>query len=66
MLLKNRKIGLGAIEKIYREEDAVPLAKALYDGGLPCAEVTFRTSAAKAAIAAMRAAFPEMLVVRAQ
>ena len=28
-------------------KDAVPLAKALCEGGLPCAEVTFRTDAAE-------------------
>ena len=33
--------------------DAVPLARALIDGGLPCAEVTFRTAAAPDAISAM-------------
>ena len=30
--------------------NAEPLAKALIDGGLPCAEVTFRTAAAKESI----------------
>ena len=28
-------------------KDALPLAKALCEGGLPCAEVTFRTDAAE-------------------
>lgn len=41
--------------------DADPLADALIGGGLPCAEVTFRTGAAQAAIAAL-ASRPEMLV----
>ncbi|MCL2218016.1 MAG: bifunctional 4-hydroxy-2-oxoglutarate aldolase/2-dehydro-3-deoxy-phosphogluconate aldolase [Defluviitaleaceae bacterium] len=41
---------------------AVDLAKALCDGGLPCAEVTFRTAGAAEAIRAMTQAFPEMLV----
>jgi 2-dehydro-3-deoxyphosphogluconate aldolase/(4S)-4-hydroxy-2-oxoglutarate aldolase len=35
---------------IERVEDAWPLAQALKAGGLPCAEVTFRTEAAEAAI----------------
>jgi 2-dehydro-3-deoxyphosphogluconate aldolase/(4S)-4-hydroxy-2-oxoglutarate aldolase len=35
---------------IERAEDAWPLAQALKAGGLPCAEVTFRTAAAEAAI----------------
>ena len=42
--------------------DAVPLAAALCNGGLPCAEVTFRTEAAAGAIAAIRKAFPELLL----
>lgn len=33
--------------------DAAPLGQALIDGGLPCAEVTFRTAAAPDAIAAL-------------
>ncbi|HEX8940519.1 MAG TPA: bifunctional 4-hydroxy-2-oxoglutarate aldolase/2-dehydro-3-deoxy-phosphogluconate aldolase [Candidatus Limnocylindrales bacterium] len=41
---------------------AAPLAAALAEGGLPLAEVTFRTDAAAAAIAAMRAARPDVLV----
>lgn len=43
-------------------EDAVPLAKALCDGGLACAEVTFRTAAAKESIRKMSEAFPHMLI----
>jgi 2-dehydro-3-deoxyphosphogluconate aldolase / (4S)-4-hydroxy-2-oxoglutarate aldolase len=38
---------------IERAEDAWPLAQALKAGGLPCAEVTFRTAAAEAAIRAI-------------
>src|SRR5688572_15519913 len=44
-----------------RAADAAPLAEALLAGGLPCAEVTFRTEAAAAAIEAM-ARYPEMVV----
>ena len=43
-------------------EDALPLAKALCEGGLPCAEVTFRTDAAEESIIIMTEAFPDMLV----
>lgn len=43
-------------------KDAVPLAKALVEGGLPCAEVTFRTEAAEESIRFMAEQFPEMLV----
>ena len=47
--------------KIDHAEDAAPLAEALITGGLPVAEVTFRTSAAEEAIKEMKK-FPEMLV----
>lgn len=42
--------------------DALPLAEALIRGGLPCAEVTFRTDAAEESIRLMSTAWPEMLV----
>jgi len=42
--------------------DAAPLAKALINGGLPCAEVTFRTAAAEESIRVMSEKYPEMLV----
>ena len=40
------KIGIIPVIALDNVEDAAPLAKALCDGGLPCAEVTFRTAAA--------------------
>ena len=43
-------------------KDARPLAQALVEGGLPCAEVTFRTAAAEESIKIMTSEFPEMLV----
>ena len=43
-------------------KDAAPLAKALCEGGLPCAEVTFRTEAAEESIRIMSEQFPEMLI----
>ena len=45
------KIGIVPVVKIDNAKDAAPLAKALINGGLPCAEVTFRTAAAEEAIA---------------
>ncbi|MEL7129668.1 MAG: bifunctional 4-hydroxy-2-oxoglutarate aldolase/2-dehydro-3-deoxy-phosphogluconate aldolase [Pseudomonadota bacterium] len=42
--------------------DAVPLADALRTGGMGVVEVTLRTDAALEGIAAMKSAFPEMLV----
>lgn len=62
VLKKVEEIGIVPVVKINRASDAVPLAKALCEGGLPCAEVTFRTAAAADAIRAMTEAFPEMLV----
>ena len=56
------KIGIVPVIALDRAEDAEPLAKALCDGGLPCAEVTFRTAAAEESIRIMSDRFPEMLV----
>ncbi|MFA6540612.1 MAG: bifunctional 4-hydroxy-2-oxoglutarate aldolase/2-dehydro-3-deoxy-phosphogluconate aldolase [Bacteroidota bacterium] len=42
--------------------DAEPLAQALIDGGLPCAEITFRTAAAKEAMTRISKKFPSMLM----
>ena len=44
------RIGIVPVVVIDNAEDAVPLAKALSEGGLPAAEITFRTSAAAEAI----------------
>ena len=44
------------------ERDAAPLAKALCEGGVPVAEVTFRAAGADKAIAIMKEACPDMLV----
>lgn len=43
-------------------KDAIPLADALVEGGLSCAEVTFRTEAAEESIRLMCGKYPEMLV----
>ena len=56
------KIGIIPVIALDHVEDAAPLAKALCDGGLPCAEVTFRTDAAEESIRIMSEQFPEMLV----
>ncbi|MBQ1261121.1 MAG: bifunctional 4-hydroxy-2-oxoglutarate aldolase/2-dehydro-3-deoxy-phosphogluconate aldolase [Clostridia bacterium] len=55
-------IGLIPVIKIENAEDAVPLAKALIDGGLPAAEITFRTAQAAEAIKNITEAYPDMLV----
>ena len=55
-------IGIVPVIKIDDAKDAAPLAKALIEGGLPCAEVTFRTAAAKEAIAIIAKEYPDMIV----
>ena len=55
-------IGIVPVIAIDDAEKAVPLAKALAAGGLPVAEVTFRTAAGEAAIRAISREVPEMLV----
>ena len=44
------KLKLVPVVVIENAEDAEPLAQALIEGGLPCAEVTFRTAAAADAV----------------
>lgn len=56
------KIGIIPVVVLDDAKDAEPLGKALMEGGLPCAEVTFRTAAAEESIRIMAEAFPDMLV----
>lgn len=55
---------LGVVPVVVLEDakDAAPLAKALVEGGLPCAEVTFRTDAAEESIKIMTSEYPDMFV----
>ena len=53
-------IGIIPVIAIDDAAKAVPLARALADGGLPAAEVTFRTAAAEDAIKAIAKEVPEM------
>lgn len=55
-------IGIIPVIKINETKKAVPLAKALIEGGLPAAEVTFRTDAAEESIRAISKAYPDMIV----
>lgn len=57
-----RALGVVPVVALDRAEDALPLVDALADGGLACAEITFRTAAAAAAIALVRAHRPRILV----
>ncbi len=62
VLEKIQKIGIVPVVVLNDAKDAAPLAKALCEGGLPCAEVTFRTDAAEESIKIMTTEFPDMLV----
>lgn len=57
-----RDLGILPVIAIEDADKAVPLAKALCDGGLPAAEITFRTACAKEAIMRIRRELPDMLV----
>ena len=57
-----QNIGVIPVIKIDASEDALPLGKALLAGGLPVAEVTFRTAAGEKAIQILRKELPEILV----
>ncbi|MBQ7500815.1 MAG: bifunctional 4-hydroxy-2-oxoglutarate aldolase/2-dehydro-3-deoxy-phosphogluconate aldolase [Clostridia bacterium] len=57
-----RKTGIVPVVVIEDAKDAEPLAKALCEGGLPCAEVTFRTDAAEEAIGIITKKYPDMLI----
>ena len=61
-LVKLSQIGIVPVVALNDINDAGPLAKALCDGGLPCAEVTFRTDCAEEAIRVMTTEFPQMFV----
>lgn len=62
VLQKMGQIGIIPVVVLNDVKDAKPLAKALLDGGLPCAEVTFRTEAAEESIRVMAEEYPQLLV----
>jgi len=62
ILEKIGKIGIVPVIKIDDVEKAVPLAKALAAGGIPCAEITFRTAQGEEAIRRIAAEAPETLL----
>ena len=62
VLKKLSAIGIVPVVVINDADKAVPLAKALVKGGIPCAEVTFRTAAAEEAIKRMAEEVPELIV----
>lgn len=62
ILKEMSNIGIIPVVALDDAKDAAPLAKALIKGGIPCAEVTFRTDAAEETIRIMANEYPEMLV----
>ncbi|WP_027437292.1 bifunctional 4-hydroxy-2-oxoglutarate aldolase/2-dehydro-3-deoxy-phosphogluconate aldolase [Lachnospira multipara] len=60
---KMEELGVIPVVVLNDVKDAVPLAKALVEGGIPCAEVTFRTAAAEESIREIKKAYPEMLLI---
>jgi len=62
MMKKLGKLGIVPVVVLNSADDALPLAEALVRGGLPCAEVTFRTAAAEESIRRMAKAFPDMII----
>ena len=62
LLKRVETLGVVPVVVLNDAKDAKPLAKALCEGGLPCAEVTFRTEAAEESIRIMATEFPEMLI----
>ena len=57
-----QKMGVVPVVVLNDTKDAAPLAKALVEGGLTCAEVKFRTEAAEESIRIMTTEYPEMFV----
>lgn len=57
-----KSIGIIPVIQINDAEKAVPLALALKKGGLPAAEVTFRTDAAEEAIRRIKIEVPDVCV----
>jgi 2-dehydro-3-deoxyphosphogluconate aldolase/(4S)-4-hydroxy-2-oxoglutarate aldolase len=59
---KLEELGVIPVVAIQDARDAADLGSALLDGGLPCAEITFRTEAALSSIKTLSTKFPQMLV----
>ena len=54
--------GIVPVVRIEKAADALPLGKALLAGGLPLAEITFRTAAAEEVIRTLTEGMPELIV----
>ena len=62
LLEKIKEFGIVPVVVLDHAKDAIPLAQALCDGGLPCAEITFRTDVAEDSIRILAKEFPHMLI----
>ena len=63
LIQRMHEVGLIPVVKLeHVERDSLALAKALIEGGIPAAEVTFRAAGAAQAIRLMHEAYPDMLV----
>jgi len=62
IIQKLGKLALVPVVKIEHAEDAIKLGKALLNGGLPCAEITFRTESAEEAIRSIASTLPEIIL----
>ena len=62
MMLQLKKTGIIPVVVLDDAMDALPLAECLAEGGLPCAEVTFRTDAAEESIRRMVVGCPDLIV----
>ncbi len=62
MIEKLSLAGIVPVIKVEDPDDAVPLCKALSDGGLPVAEITFRSDAAEESIRRVHQELPEVLL----
>src|SRR5262249_22068539 len=56
------RIGVVPVVSLARVDDAVPVADALLEGGLPCIEITFRTAAAAESISLLTQRYPDLIV----
>ena len=62
ILAQIREWGVVPVVAIESAADAPKLGRGLHAGGLPCAEITFRTAAAPEAIRLMTSECPDVLV----
>ena len=62
VLMKIGQMGIVPVVVLNDVKNAVCLAQSLINGGLPCAEVTFRTEAAQQSIVEISKNFPQMFV----